>query len=136
LTGNRLPLPAGFVIPGTPFGIAVLKVAFLLFFLVSLMGLIPGLRSMHLGYFALVVNNNRVSWFWSLGYALLFGVGFYGVHRKMRIAWKVGWFYLAFFYLGSIVSAMNPTISTALPPSGGRSNGCARIRKCVWKSTK
>jgi hypothetical protein len=107
---NRLPLPAGFVVPGTPFGIEVLKVAFMFLFLVSLMGVIPGLRSMHSGYFALVVNNNRVSRLWSLGYALLFGVGFYGVHRKMRIAWKVGWFYLALFYLESIVSAMASTI--------------------------
>ena len=93
----------------------MLKVAFLIFFVISVMGLIPGLRSMHAGYFAAVVNNNRVSWFWSLGYTLLFGVGFYGVHRKMRIAWKVGWFYLAFFYLGSIVSAMASTIKLSTP---------------------
>jgi hypothetical protein len=92
------------VIPGTPFGIEVLKAAFVLFFLMSLVGAIPGLHSVHSEQFRFVASRNTFDRLVSLTYAALFAVGFYGIHRRVRMAWKVGWFYLGFFYLSSILS--------------------------------
>jgi hypothetical protein len=113
--GKPLFTPPEAVLPGPPFGIEVLKGVFLLSFALSLIGLVPGLHSMRSKHFVLVVSHNRLAWLWSLGYAALFGVGFCGVHRRMRGAWNVGWFYLAFFYLETIVQAMTSTVKLPTP---------------------
>src|SRR5580692_3684221 len=90
------------IVPGTPFGIEVLKASFALFCLLSLIGSIPGIHSIHTKHFQLSVGQSSFDRLLSLGYAVLFGVGLYGIHRRTRLAWKVGWFYLGFFYLSSI----------------------------------
>lgn len=87
------------VIPGTPFGIEVLKAAFVLFFVLSLIGAIPGIQSVHIEHFQFVTNHGFFNHLLSLGYAAFFAVGFYGIHRRMRVAWKVGWLYLGLLYL-------------------------------------
>ena len=100
------------VIPGTPFGIEVLKASFVLFAVLFLIGSIPALRSVHTEHFQFLANHGLFSHLLSLGYAILFGIGFYGIHRRMRLAWKVGWFYLSFFYLSSIVSVIAASKTT------------------------
>lgn len=115
LKSRSLPRPPEAVIPGTPFGLDVLKVVFLLFSLVLVIGLVPGLSSAVRNHLAIAVKHSLLSKLLSLGYAVLFGVGFYGLHRRMRIAWKVGWFYLAFFYLVSIIPAMASTVRLPMP---------------------
>jgi len=97
---KRLPNIAEAVIPGTPFGIEILKAVFVLGCVLSLIGSIPGL------HFQFVANHDLFSRLLSLGYAVLFGIGSYGIHRRMHLAWKVGWFYLGLFYVLSIHSAM------------------------------
>lgn len=100
------------VIPGTPFGIEVLKAVFVLACVLSLIGFIPGLHSVRTEHFQFVSNHGLISHLLSLGYAVLFGIGFYGIHRRMLLAWKVGWFYLGFFYLSSIVPAIAASWTT------------------------
>jgi len=115
-TLNRpLPRPPEAVIPGTPFGIEMLKVFFLFGSVWSLMGLIPGFSSVLSAHSAVVVHHSHLVWLRSVGYAALFGVGFYGVHRRMRGAWRVGWFYLAFFYLVTIVPTVISIVKLPTP---------------------
>jgi hypothetical protein len=100
------------VIPGTPFRIEVLKVAFVLFFVFSLIEAIPGLQSVHTEHYQFVANHGFLSHLLSLGYAAFFAVGSYGIHRRKRVAWKVGWFYLGFLYLSAVVSAIAASWTT------------------------
>jgi hypothetical protein len=104
---RALPKIPEAAIPGAPFGIEVLKVAFVFFFLMSLVGAIPGLHSVHSEHFNFVPTQTTFERLISLTYAVLFAVGFYGIHRRVRVAWKVGWFYLGLFYLDSIISAVS-----------------------------
>jgi len=112
---TRLPRIPEAIIPGTPFGIEVLKSTFALFCLLSLVGSIPGLHSVRTEHSQFVANHNSFGRLLSLVNSILFAVGFYGIHRRLRLAWKVGWFYLGFFYLSSIVSAIS-----AIPPTSNR----------------
>jgi hypothetical protein len=104
------------VIPGTPFGIEVLKAMFILGFVVSLIALIPSLRSVRTEHFQFVANHSLLNHLISLGDAVLFGIGFYGIHRRMPLAWRVGWFYLGLFYVSSIVSGMAAARTTMAAP--------------------
>jgi hypothetical protein len=104
------------VIPGTPFGIEVLKAMFVFACVVSLIASIPGLRSVRTEHIEFVGNHGLLSHLISLGDAVLFGIGFYGVHRRMRLAWRVGWFYLGLFYVLSIVSGMTASRTTMAAP--------------------
>lgn len=106
ITMTPLPTIPEAVIPGTPFGIEVLKAVLAMGCVLSLIGSIPGLL------FHFVANHSSFRLLISLGYAVLFGIGFYGIHRRMGLAWTVGWFYLGIAYVSSIVSVITTSETT------------------------
>ena len=96
------------VIPGTPSGIEMLKLMLAVGGALSLWNLLRGFQSI-----GSPASHNSVDQLpLLLADTVLFTVGFYGVHRRLTVSWKVGWFYLAFFYVSFIVS-----FATKLPKS-------------------
>lgn len=116
----RQPLPKvpEAIVPGTPFGIEVLKAAFGLFCLVSPLGSIPGLHSVRTEHFQIVLNHGFLSHLPSLGYAAFFAVALYGIHRRMRLAWKAGWICLGLSFIYTPVWAA--TATKTIPPADHR----------------
>jgi hypothetical protein len=72
----------------SPYGIEVLKVFCLLAFLSALLDLIFGVLGFHQPY---AVREGRAKRLISDLIGLSFGFLFYAVHRRLLIAWKLGW---------------------------------------------
>jgi hypothetical protein len=106
------------VVPGTPLGIEVLKAWLALSCLFSLIGSIPGLHPASTEHFQFVASQGFLSHLLSLGYAVFSGLGLYGIHRRMRVAWRAGWICLGLYFLYTPVWAL--TATNTIPPSSGR----------------
>lgn len=103
------------------FGLDVLKAVCLFFCLMSLVVLVP--RAHQLPALQLVADDplNR---FLALLRAILFAAGFYGIHRRLVVAWKAGWVFLAFLYLDGLTSMLQRTLSISSPDRWFASVAC------------
>jgi hypothetical protein len=99
------------------FGLRVLKVAFLLCSFVSFMALLPGMHSISSPRYGItfIVRHERFGWLLSLVYGVVFAAGFYGLHRRLRLAWKLGWVFLGFFYLETLTFSLISTLKLPSP---------------------
>ncbi len=99
-------------------GLRILKFVFLLCSLLSFLALAPGMHLVNLSRYGITVNvtHQRFGWLLSVVYGLVFAAEFYGLHRRLRIAWKFGWVLLAFFCSQTIVLSLISTLKEP-PPS-------------------
>ena len=82
------------------FGLQILKYACLLFCLTSVLTLAPGVHSISSSRFGVfAVSHDHGNQILSLVQGLLFGLGFYGLHRRLAITWKFGGFLLGVLFL-------------------------------------
>jgi hypothetical protein len=97
------------------FGLDVLKAVCLLFCLMSLIVLVPRAHQFSALRLAVLVANDTFSRFVLLLRAILFAAGFYGIHRRLMIAWKAGWLFLALLYLDGLTSTLQSTLRLSSP---------------------
>jgi len=94
-----------------PSNMRILKIACILVCLLSVVSIFKGTKSMltssseqvemkHYGYGTLYSAFN----------ALIFGVAFYGIQRRMRIFWKLGWGFLGIVYLEFLIRALSNSV--------------------------
>jgi hypothetical protein len=95
-----------------PFGIRVLKAFCLLFCFSSLLGLIPGTYFVGAVQAEVLVHvSHRMTWIVTLVNTFLFGAMFYGLQRRVAIAWKLGWAFLVVFFSQAVISGLNFTLA-------------------------
>jgi hypothetical protein len=92
-------------------GLRALKNVCLLFCLLSLLALVPGIHSRGSGHLGLFAGNYDVlARCLSLANALLFGAGYYGLRRRSAISWRLGWWFLAAIYSEWLVLSLASTL--------------------------
>jgi hypothetical protein len=96
----------------------VLKLACICFCLLSVVSLTPGFRSAQ--------SPSHVRDFVSLLNAVIFAVGFYGIHKRTRLTWQLGWFIGGFLFVEWLVFCL---MSSLKQPSGW----IASNRPCGWR---
>jgi hypothetical protein len=85
----------------------VLKLACASFCLLFLLSLTPGFRSAH--------PHRHLRDFVSLLNAIIFAVGFYGIHRRARLTWQLAWFVGGFLLSEWLVVCLEPIVSHPKP---------------------
>jgi hypothetical protein len=85
----------------------VLKLVCASFCLLSLLSLTPGFRSAR--------PHSHLRDFVSLLNAIIFAVGFYGIHRRARLTWQLGWFVGGFLLSEWLVLCLEPIVSHPKP---------------------
>ena len=104
---NRpLPRIPEAVIPGTPYGLEVLKIICVFFCLMSVASAFTGVHAFHWSAritpdsasatnMAVSRDNSFGGAVWSVIYALFYASAAYGIHKRARVAWKLGWIVIA-----------------------------------------
>jgi hypothetical protein len=99
-------------------GIDVLKIICILFCLLSLLSIVPGIHSIHSQHFEFLSGSHGpLRLFISLLNAVLFAMGFYGIQRRLLIAWKLGWYVFTIFLLEWFGSSLSSSLTSPQPGS-------------------
>jgi hypothetical protein len=104
---NRpLPRIPEAIIPGTPYGLEVLKIICVLFCLVLVASAFTGIHAFHWSTgiapgspsatnMAVARDNSFAGALWSAIRALFYAGVAYGIHKRALVAWKLGWIVIA-----------------------------------------
>ncbi len=126
-----------------PFGLWVLKLICACFFLLSLLSFVPGIHSARSHYFLFTANHRLLQHFVFVLNAIIYALGFYGIHWRKRLTWKLGWFALCIFFSEFLVLALASSLKLPQPDSWIASTAIVVVGFAVaaywgywWKSLK
>lgn len=103
-------------------GIQALKVICLLAFILSLVGVI---FPVHPSHFVPAVPNDRLHRVISFLEGLLMGGLFYGIQRRLTIAWTLGWVLLILLFSEFLISTLASILRQTPAPGGWIASACS-----------